>query len=348
MLLDEDEAELSFNDDERARVLAAAIIAGSEVSRQERIDTWRPHRLYLCRPQLLPNPRINTPWQVLYDSQNDRAFITMMGVDVSTFSSLLTTGFAQAWHETPIPRDDVSTHGNPRTNQCSLDAAGVLGLVLHYLSSTMHAISLQQIFAIIPSTVTRYLNFDAKIQWPGGLDFERCSTLVVARHGRLGGAFGSIDGLKLSFSAEGVIIAARLNALGSWHGSCYYVVADTAFPRGSNDIQGRIRAPLKQGQRVQGSLAEIDEHMAFNRELLSYRQTAEWGMRGLQGAFGRLRVPLEIGNKDSQGDLIEICIRLHNLRAIRVGINQIRTTDDDIAVWSDFENMLFSEQRQKD
>ncbi|KAG2343750.1 hypothetical protein BDR05DRAFT_975791 [Suillus weaverae] len=349
MLLDEDEAELSFNDNERAQVLAAAIIAGSEVSRQEHIDTRHPHRLYLCQPQLLPNPRINTPWQVLYDSQNDRAFITTMGVDVSTFSSLLTTDFAQAWYKTLIPRDDVSTHGNPRTNQRSLDAAEVLGLVLHYLSSTMHAISLQQIFTIIPSTVTRYLNFglqlllctlrtlsDAKIQWPGGLDFEHCSALVVARHGRLGGAFGSIDGLKLpvqtsddadiknttfngwlsehfissvlAFSAEGVIIAAWLNAPGSWHGSRYYVVADMAFLCGSNDIQGRIRAPLKQGQRVQGSLAEIDEHMVFNCELLSYQRTAEWGMCGLQGAFGRLRVPLEIGNKDLRGDLIEICV----------------------------------------
>lgn len=163
-----------------------------------------------------------------------------------------------------------------------------------------------------------------------------------------------------------------MNAPGSWHDSrlahqiyaslrdhtppTYYIVADTAFPRGTNDIHGRICAPLKQGQRLQGSVAEIDERMAFNRELLSYRQTAEWGMRGLQGAFGRLRVPLEIANKEARGDLIEICVRLHNLRAIRVGINQIRTvylkcwqdTDDDTAVWQDFENMLFSEQREKD
>lgn len=208
-LLNEEEADI-FDDDERARILAAAFIAGSEASRQDRIDTRHPHRLYLCRPQLLPNPRIDTPWQVLYNSQNDRAFITTMGVDVSTFSSLLTTGFAQCWYETPIPRDDVRAHGNPRMNQRSLDAAGALGLVLHYLSSTMHAISLQQIFAIIPSTVTRYLSFslklllctlrtiqDTKIQWPGGLDFARCSELVVARHARLRGAFGSIDGLKL-------------------------------------------------------------------------------------------------------------------------------------------------------
>ncbi|KAG2356386.1 hypothetical protein BDR07DRAFT_1613096, partial [Suillus spraguei] len=131
LLLDKDEAE-HFNDDERLMVLAAAIIAGSEVSQQERIDTRHPHRLYLCRPQLLPNPRINTPWKVLYDSQHDRAFITTMGVDVPTFSSLLTAGFAQAWYETPIPREDVSAHGTPRIDKRSLDAAGALGLALHY------------------------------------------------------------------------------------------------------------------------------------------------------------------------------------------------------------------------
>ncbi|KAG1734512.1 hypothetical protein EDB19DRAFT_1102084 [Suillus lakei] len=69
LLLNEDEAELF--DDEGAQVLAAALIAGIEVTRQHHIDTRNPRRLYLCRPQLLPNPRINIPWQVLYDSQSD-------------------------------------------------------------------------------------------------------------------------------------------------------------------------------------------------------------------------------------------------------------------------------------
>jgi hypothetical protein len=132
-------------------------------------------------------------------------------------------------------------------------------------------------------------------------------------------------------------------------------MADTAFPCGTNDIQSQICVPLKQGQHVQGSVAEINECMAFNREVLSYWQTAEWGMHGIQGAFGRLHVLLEIANKDSWGDLIEICIQLHNLRAIRVGINQIcsvylkcwQETADDATVWQDFKNILFSTQRQK-
>ncbi|KAG2360652.1 hypothetical protein BDR07DRAFT_1411952 [Suillus spraguei] len=62
-----------------------------------------------------------------------------MGVDVSTFSLLLTAGFAQAWYETPIPREDVSAHGTSRIDKRSLDAAGALGLVLHYLNSTIQS-----------------------------------------------------------------------------------------------------------------------------------------------------------------------------------------------------------------
>lgn len=171
---------------------------------------------------------------------------------------------------------------------------------------------------------------------------------------------------------SGIIIAARTNAPGSWHDSRvakeiyaalrdhtpagYYIMADTAFPCGSNDINGRICTPLKQGQTLQGSAADIEERMAFNRELLSYRQTAEWGMRSLQGAFGRLRIPLNISDKEARGDLIEICVHLHNLHSKKVGINQICTvymnhwqaTDEDTEVWHDFENMLFSEQWQKD
>lgn len=170
----------------------------------------------------------------------------------------------------------------------------------------------------------------------------------------------------------GTVIAAKLNAPGSWHDSRvaqpiyeklrirtppgYYLVADTAFPRGTNQIEGRIRAPIKSGQSIAGTPEEIQEKLAFNRELLSYRQTAEWGMRSLQGSFGRLHVPLEINHTDQRASLIETCVRLHNLRAQRVEINQIcnvymkewRASDELDELWKGFENMLFSEQRTRD
>jgi hypothetical protein len=136
----------------------------------------------------------------------------------------------------------------------------------------------------------------------------------------------------------------------------FYLVADIAFPRGAQTIKGKIRAPIKSGQRMQGTVDEIQEHLAFDRELLSYRQTAEWGMRGLQGSFGRLRIPLEIGRDAERGDLLEICCRLNNLRAELVGINQIRNvymplwreTRAEEEVWVNFENMLFGDQRRSD
>ncbi|KIM55807.1 hypothetical protein SCLCIDRAFT_30069 [Scleroderma citrinum Foug A] len=374
-------------DKEYQTELCAAVIIAAELGEQIRIKHRHDSRFYLWRAQLLPNPRINTPWQTLYESQDDRAFITTMGFDVETFGYILTSG--------------------------SLDSTGALGLVLHYLNSTMHEISLQQIFAIIPSTVSRYITFglsillstlqkmpEGQICWPQHDEFDELSQLVTQRHSRLTGAFGSIDGLKLPvqtsedldienatfngwlsehfvssvivFSSKGEIIAANLNAPGSWHDSRvaqpiyatlrtrtpdgYYLVADTAFPRGTGDIVGQIRTTLKDGQRIAGTPDQILEAMAHNWELLSYRQTAEWGMRAIQGSFGRLQMPLNIDHDERRGNLIEVCLWLHNMRTVKIGINQIHTmyvpnwqqTEEDQEVWTGFANMLFSDQIKKD
>ena len=136
----------------------------------------------------------------------------------------------------------------------------------------------------------------------------------------------------------------------------FYLVADAAFPRGAQSIQGRIRAPFKVGDRLQGTTTAIADVIQFNRQLLSYRQTAEWGNRGLQGSFGRLRVPLEINSINRRNDILETCVRAFCLRTRRVGINQINTVyvgewtrnDGERRIWEDFENMLFADQRRHD
>ncbi|KAG2347204.1 hypothetical protein BDR05DRAFT_958680 [Suillus weaverae] len=153
-----------IDDEESALIVAATVLVGTELTRQEHIDSRQMRRQYLCRVQLLPNPQTSTPWQALFASQNDRAFITTMGFDVETFTFILTSGFAKHWYHTPIPRDDISQYANPRVERRSLDAGGALGLVLHYLSSIMHQISLQQIFALIPTTVSRYLSMKCSIR----------------------------------------------------------------------------------------------------------------------------------------------------------------------------------------
>ena len=128
------------------------------------------------------------------------------------------------------------------------------------------------------------------------------------------------------------------------------------FPHGTKQIDGRSQAPIKMNEQIHGNTAKIEEKLAFNRQLFSYRQTAEWGMRAIQGSFGRLRIPLDISDKDARADLLEVCVRLHNLRTQRVGHNQIRTVymniwhenEEEEEVWHNFENMVFAEQRRRD
>ncbi|KAM6492470.1 hypothetical protein JOM56_012194 [Amanita muscaria] len=206
-----------ITDDEELLVCQAvvAVLLTGILSVQEAQNARRHvHRLYLCRAQLLPNPWAATPWQALWHSQDDWAFITTMGLDVSTFHALLEGPghFAARWVSVPIPCEDVSTLGQPRIVQCSLDAVGTLGLVLHYLGSAMLEISLQQIFALTPSTLSHYLEFahkilfdtlqtipDTRVNFPQTTrEFEFYSNLIRACHPMLEGAFGSIDGLSLS------------------------------------------------------------------------------------------------------------------------------------------------------
>ena len=90
---------------------------------------------------------------------NNHTFITIMGIDVATFEHILNEGFAEMWNTSAIPHNDVSLVALPHIDCHSLDAAGALGLTLHYVMSTMCELSLQQIFGLIPSMVSHYLSF---------------------------------------------------------------------------------------------------------------------------------------------------------------------------------------------
>ena len=85
-------------------------------------------------------------------------------------------------------------------------------------------------------------------------------------------------------------MTAVINAPGSWHDAriarpvyvkllnptpnTYYLITNTAFPCGTDLIQGKIKAAPKQNERVYGRAQERQAHLTFNHELLSYRQTA--------------------------------------------------------------------------
>ena len=166
-------------------------------------------------------------------------------------------------------------------------------------------------------------------------------------------------------------MCAVVNAPGSWHDAHvsqpiftdlrkkipdgFYLVSDTAFPRGDASISGKIKAPLKSGQRIPTNAVAQQHTLLVNRQLLSYRQTAEWGMRMIQGSFGRLRVPLKISSKKRRQQLLEIIVRLSNVRTRCVGINQIRSVymptwkaSEDEMMWLDLGNVMFGEIRKRD
>ncbi|KAE9382383.1 hypothetical protein BT96DRAFT_952224 [Gymnopus androsaceus JB14] len=118
----------------------------------------------------------------------------------------------------------------------------------------------------------------------------------------------------------------------------YYLVADTAFPRGLSQIEGRIRTSIKAGDQLPANIQERNSLLAFNNQLTSFRQTSEWGMRLIQGSFARLRVPLDIN----------LCVRLCNYRTRTVGHNQIKTVYMSIwregheqeRIWKEFEHIV--------
>ncbi|KAF8602993.1 hypothetical protein BDV93DRAFT_580586 [Ceratobasidium sp. AG-I] len=338
---------------------------------------------HLVRGNLQPHPRLESAWQSLYKSDDERAFITTMSVDKVTFNYLLSAGFRRAWNNRTIPRNDVNAAGRTRLGRRSLAAEGALGLLLHHLCSTMNETGLQLIFAIVPSVLSRYINFgldillqvlrqipEATISWPTPEEMQTYSEAINQRHPTIHGAFGFMDGLGvpvgvsgdplvenanyngwkkchkvtsvIAFAPDGTIIATRMNAPGSWHDSRvarpiyellldqtppgFYLLADTAFPHLGRGENQKIHTPLKQGAKLRGlTRAQKLERLERSNDVTSARQAAEWGMRAIQGAFARLRVPLDANDAVCRARLLEVCFRLHNVRTRMVGINQIQT-----------------------
>jgi hypothetical protein len=116
--------QASFYEDtliEAAAALSVVLILGDEAGCVSKATRRNPSHLYLRCPQLLPNPRLISPWQQLYESVD--AYITIMGVDIDTFHYILSISFDLTWNTTPIPRNDTFPVGLPRLNRRSLDGA---------------------------------------------------------------------------------------------------------------------------------------------------------------------------------------------------------------------------------
>ena len=140
----------------------------------------------------------------MYAAQNNHAFITTMGFDVDNFGLIL-QGFQAGWELTPIKRNDVNPNGEPRLGAHSLNSAGGLGLVLHYIHLCMTETSLQQIFGLVPAIVDHYIHFglrildstlasipEACIVRPSWAKMAEYNSMIVQQHPLLQGALGAL------------------------------------------------------------------------------------------------------------------------------------------------------------
>jgi hypothetical protein len=166
-----------------------------------------------------------------------------------------------------------------------------------------------------------------------------------------------------SFGVSGLIRSCVLSAPGSWHNSKvarpiynklvyntpdgFYIIADSAFSHAPSNVKLKIRHALKSGERLLNNTSKQANIVNFNCALLSYQQTAKWGMRALQSAYSHLQAPLDANSSKHQLRILKACVRLHNLRTTWIGINQIctvympewETTEDD-RFWDEVEDMM--------
>src|SRR6267154_3473405 len=186
--------QYAFVDDDKMLQLQAALVGvlilGAEEARLMKICVRHPSHLYLCPPQLLPSPHFMTPWTQLYESYNDRAYITTMGFDVTTFHQLLDSGFADKWNSTPIPRADVSSRGEPRVRVTVVRALRQTQPLQKRLEGWREVGCLQQWDA----PVHGYWDQEVMVQQDKGMDCT-CGEMDTPNHDTWHGEDASVNGL---------------------------------------------------------------------------------------------------------------------------------------------------------
>jgi hypothetical protein len=142
----------------------------------------------------------------------------------------------------------------------------------------------------------------------------------------------------LAYSSTGKVIFAAINYPGSWHDAevarylysrlrnrtpdGYNILADSAFPA-SKKRQGKILVVKKEESfdRINDPV-ELYRKRRLNNAVVRQRQAAEWGMRSIQGAWARVKLPLPENDK-YRASVLKLVVLLHNYRAEFVGLNQI-------------------------
>ena len=210
---------------------------------------------------------------------------------------------------------------------------------------------------------------EAKVEWPSLNDQIRMGLAVELKEPLIKGRWGFIDGKNygvqepsncsiqngmyngwlhsvfvtgtVCFSADGLIVWAKLNFFGSWNDSDisrqfreklsddeknvpgHGVLSDSAFPV-AGDMFGRIMTPLKYGDLERSNRFARPALVRLSASITSMRQAAEWGMASVCKVYRILYKRLS-HDKERRGRLLTILHKLHNYRVRTTGISQIKT-----------------------
>ena len=140
------------------------------------------------------------------------------------------------------------------------------------------------------------------------------------------------------FGATGKVILCATNYPGSWHDATvsadivdyiirnigtYAICVDQGFPR-SGRCYDVLLGPISQRESLKLSPILSEALLERASMIVSLRQASEWGMRGLQGTFPRLKSRLT-SDKTKRGNIIMSIVLLNNFRTHFMGLNQITT-----------------------
>jgi hypothetical protein len=207
---------------------------------------------------------------------------------------------------------------------------------------------------------------DAAIHIPSVDKIREYQEAIAAKHPSLEGVWCTMDGLKLYleqagdaviqnmfyngwthdhyvsavfvFCPDGPIPIAAYNMPGCFHdstiaewgkiyeklGYVYQMVGgkctvDSAFSKKRHDFL------IKSSQTIDPETDDAQDYVV-NTEATSMRQSAEWGMRAIQSSFPRLKDRMPYDERGERRIIFKFMLLLYNVRARRVGINQIRNT----------------------
>ena len=142
----------------------------------------------------------------------------------------------------------------------------------------------------------------------------------------------------LVFAPNGKIIACALNAPGCIHdstvalyGDIYVQLQRAYFCTGGNCVvdsafsRARFSFLIKSGMRSSATTSTAEEAMK-EREATTARQSVEWGMRALQGAFPRSKDRMVHEENVERRLILLSYVLLFNFRTSLVGLNQLLHT----------------------